>query len=508
MNQLKAGVVLNYVVIGLNTVVGLLYTPYLLRMLGQSEYGLYSLVASVISYLTVLDLGFGNAIIRYTAKYRAEGKLNEQYELFGMFLLLYMIVGLTALAIGVTLFFNIDNLFNGTMTDQELSQARIMMLIMSFNLAFTFPMSIFGSIMAAYEKFVFPKVVNIVCIILNTSVMIVLLGMGYKALAMVVVQTIFNVFTLVVNYIYCKNKLKIRIKFSGFKWDFLKEVSIYSSWIFLNVIMDKIYWSTGQFVIGAIAGTAAIAVFAVAIQFHSLFMLFSSAISSVFLPKITGMVTLGKDNKEISDLFIKAGRLQNLVIVSVLLGFTVFGKSFIKLWAGPDYSDSYIITLLFYYSLYIPMIQTLGITILQARNQMRFRSILYINIAIASLFFQVVLCKLFGGVGCAIAIAGALFIGQGVIMNIYYYTKQKLDIRLFWLEIGKMNISPIVLSVLFIVIISVLKVQMSTWTELLCWLFVYTCLLLLLCYKFSMNSSERQLLLSPIVKVLKKNSRR
>ena len=75
MNQVKAGAILNYVIIGLNTLLGLLYTPYMLHMLGQNEYGLYSLVASIIAYLTILDFGFGNAIVRYTAKFRAEGKL-------------------------------------------------------------------------------------------------------------------------------------------------------------------------------------------------------------------------------------------------------------------------------------------------------------------------------------------------------------------------------------------------------------------------------------------------
>lgn len=64
VNQLKAGVVLNYVSIVLNMVIGLIYTPFMLRKLGQSEYGLYSLAASIIAYLTVLDLGFGNAIVR------------------------------------------------------------------------------------------------------------------------------------------------------------------------------------------------------------------------------------------------------------------------------------------------------------------------------------------------------------------------------------------------------------------------------------------------------------
>ena len=74
LNQLKAGIVLSYVTIGLHNVIGLIYTPYMLRMMGQSEYGLYSLVASVIAYLTVLDLGFANAIVRYTAKFRRQNK--------------------------------------------------------------------------------------------------------------------------------------------------------------------------------------------------------------------------------------------------------------------------------------------------------------------------------------------------------------------------------------------------------------------------------------------------
>ena len=111
MNQLRVGAALNYVVIILNMLVGLLYTPYMLRMMGQSEYGLYSLVASVISYLTVLDLGLGNAIVRYTAKFRAEGKTTEQYEMFGMFLVLYIIIGVVAFVAGLGIYFNVDTLF-------------------------------------------------------------------------------------------------------------------------------------------------------------------------------------------------------------------------------------------------------------------------------------------------------------------------------------------------------------------------------------------------------------
>ena len=505
VNQLKAGVVLNYVVIILNTVVGLLYTPYMLRMMGQSEYGLYSLVASVIAYLTVLDLGFGNAIVRYTAKFRAEKKTEEQYEMFGMFFLLYLVIGIIAFGIGLGLYFNVGTLFGNTMTAVELGRARIMMLLLVANLAFTFPMSIWGSIIQAYEDFVFQKSLNIFRIILNTAVMICLLHFGYKAVAMVVVQTIFNVLTLVLNFIYCRRKLNIHIyfRFKHFHWGFLKEVAIYSFWIFLNAIMDRVYWSTGQFVLGAIVGTAAVAVFAIAIQLEGMYMQFSTAISSVFLPKVTAMVATNRSRKEISDLFIRTGRMQYIVLAYILSGFIIFGRQFIELWAGAGYTDAYIISLLFFIPLTVPLIQNLGITILQARNEMKFRSVLYIIIALVSLAMQIVLTRFFGGIGCAMGVSGALVVGQILIMNVYYRRRQDLDIKTFWKEISKMSIIPIVL-----IFSSMLVIRhffaLDSWGKLILGIAAFSLVYIPLFFRFSMTDDERNLFISMFHKIFDK----
>ena len=505
VNQLKAGVVLNYVVIFLNTVVGLLYTPYMLRMMGQSEYGLYSLVASVIAYLTVLDLGFGNAIVRYTAKFRAEKKTEEQYEMFGMFFLLYLVIGIIAFGIGLGLYFNVDTLFGNTMTAVELDRARIMMLLLVANLAFTFPMSIWGSIVQAYEDFVFQKSLNIIRIILNTVVMICLLHFGYKAVAMVVVQTIFNVLTLVLNFIYCRRKLNIHIyfRFKHFHWGFLKEVAIYSFWIFLNAIMDRVYWSTGQFVLGAMVGTAAVAVFAIAIQLEGMYMQFSTAISSVFLPKVTAMVATNRSRKEISDLFIRTGRIQYIVLAYILSGFIIFGRQFIELWAGAGYTDAYIISLLFFIPLTVPLIQNLGITILQARNEMKFRSVLYIIIALVSLAMQIVLTRFFGGIGCAMGVSGALVVGQILIMNVYYRRRQDLDIKTFWKEISKMSIIPIVL-----IFSSMLVIRhffaLDSWGKLILGIAAFSLVYIPLFFRFSMTDEERNLFISMFHKIFAK----
>ncbi len=502
VNQLKAGALLSYVSIGLNNIIGLLYIPFMLRLMGQTEYGLYSLVASVVAYLTVLDLGFGNAIIRYTAKFRAEGRHEEQSEMFGMFVLIYTCIGLMALLIGFGLYANTDLLFDRTMDVGELRQIRIMMLLMIFNIAFTFPMSIWGSIITAYENFVFQKLINIARIILNPVVMIIMLLMGYRAIGMVVVTTCFNVATLLINYWYCRHKLHIRLRFGRFNWDFFREVSIYSFWIFLNAIMDRIYWSTGQFLLGIYKGATAVAVYAVAIQLQGIYMSFSTAISSVFLPKVTAMIARNTDEEEISGLFIRTGRIQYIVMAFILTGFIVFGKPFIRLWAGADYSEAYYIALLFFVPLTIPLIQNIGIVILQARNQMKFRSLLYIVIALGSLGISIPLAKQWGGIGCALGTAVALTAGQVVIMNIYYARIIRLRIGRFWREIGQMSIIPVLLGFLFYGI-STLFSYSRVW-HLAAAILLFSLIYLPLFWKFGMNGYERDLFATPLRKRFKK----
>lgn len=502
MSQLKTGAFLSYVVLALQNLVGLLYTPFMLRMMGKSEYGLYSIAASIVAYLTVLDLGFGNAIIRYTARFRAENKLNEQYEMFGMFFLLYCGIGLIALLAGGVLYCNAENIFDASMTANELSRTKTILALMVLNLAITFPFSLFGSIISAYEQFVFQKVIAIVRIILNTATMILLLNLGYKAIAMVVVTTVFNVLTLGLNFWYCKRYLKIKLTFARFRWNFLKEVSIYSFWIFLNVIMDRIYWSTGQFVLGAYAGTVVVAVFAVAIQLEHMYMSFSTAISGVLLPKVTAMTVQDTDGKALSDLFIKTGRIQYCIMALVLSGFFLFGQQFIHLWAGDGYDDAYTIAMLFFVPLTIPLIQTLGISILQARNQMKFRSLLYLAISLISLGAQIPLSKYYGGIGCAIAIASALTLGQVIIMNIYYQAKQKINIVGFWIEIAKMSVIPAVLSLSTYYVLQ--QVILNSFAKLSIGISLYLIVYLPLFWLFSMNQYERSLILKPAKKILEK----
>lgn len=500
-NQIKAGAVLTYVTLFLNSAIGLLYTPFLTSRLGQNEYGLYSLVASVVGSLTVLDFGFGNALIRYTAKLKARNEQQKLKEMFGMFFLIFCFTALVMLVAGAILYFNTDNLFHRSMNAEELHKIRLMMALMIFNLCFTFVMNMYRSVIVAYERFVFQKTINLIRIILNPVVMVIFLLYGYKAVTMVVLQTIFNVLTLCADYYYCKRKLHIQFVFAKFDFSFLKEVCLYSFWIFLNAIMDKIYWSLGQGVLGVYCGAKIVAVYGIAIQLQQMYMSFSTAISGVLLPKITSMVAVGGQDKAVSDLFIRTGRLQFIVMSFVLAGFTLFGRQFINIWVGGSYDEAYFICLLFFFPLLVPLIQNVGITILQARNQMRFRCVSYVIIAAVSLLCSLPLSQRYGASGCAVSTAAALLLGQGVVMNVYYKKRIRLDIACFWKEITKMSFAPLAVSVAAYFIIR--QCVIDSYMRLLIAIVLFSLIYIPVFWFASMNRYERDLFGGMVLKIFK-----
>lgn len=468
-------------------------------MMGQSEFGLYSLVASIIAYLTLLDFGISNGVIRYTAKLRAEGETTKQYEMFGMFISIYCLLSFVVILVGAFFIIKADDIFSQSMTLDEIYKMKIMLIILLFNLAFTLPMSVFSGIITAYEDFIFVRLLTFLRIVFTTILMIILLEMGYKAIAMVVVNTIFNFLFLLTNYIYVKYKYKIQIIYFRFKREFIGEFAIYSFWIFLNAIMDKVYWTTGQFVIGVYVSTSAVAIYMLSIHLQSAYMQFSTAISSLFLPKITTIATKQGSKIEISNMFLKVSRVQYIILGVIFWVFLSVGKEFIQLWLGKDYDNVYYISAMFLGALVIPLTQNIGIVILQARNQMKFRSLLCVSIAIICLIFQIVLTKFYGIYGSVFPVVIMLIIGQGLILNIYYKKVQHIDIGAYWKSFMRLSIVPLLLCILCIYVKSMLAI--NSWVVLFAYCTSFLFLYYIISYLISFNSYEKSLIRQFISKI-------
>lgn len=498
-NEIKAGTILSYISLFIGSFISILYTPIMINMLGKSEYGLYTLANSVIGYLGVLDFGLGNAIVKYTAQYRAIGDKKGEYNLNGMLVIVYSIIAVVVIIAGYIMIHNVDVIFSKSLSSREQETMKILIIIMVFNMAISLPFGIFSSIVIAYEKFIFQKTIGLIRSIMNPFIMLPLLLMGYKSIEMTIAVTILNIVYILVNMYYCFKVLKIKVKFDKFEMYLFKDISGYSFFIFLNMIADKIYWATDQIILGSVSGTAMVAVYSIGSTLSTYYISFSSAISNVFLPRITQMVTKNKTNREISDLFIKVGRIQYIILAYILCGFIIMGKEFISIWAGHGYESSYYIALVVMVPLTIPLIQNLGITILQAKNMHKFRSKIYLVIALMNVILSIPLAKALGGLGCALASGICFFIGNALIINIYYYKKANLDIIRFWKNIAKMSI-PVVISLGLGIFINYFIVGIGLFILIIRGL-VFTLIFVPLIWTIGMNEYEKNLISYPLKKI-------
>lgn len=499
-NQVKAGAILTLVSLFIGNVISLGYTPFMLKSLGQIEYGLYGLANSIVGYLTVLDFGFGNAAVRYTAKYKAESCEYKLKYMYGMFISIYVIIGLVTFILGLIISQNAGVFFTKVLTTNEIEIVRKLLILASINLAVSFPLGVFTAIITAYERFTFLKITLIVRYLINPLVLIPVLLLGYKSIGLICATTVLNIIFLLGNLLYCLRKLKVRISFKKFDFNLLKELFSYSLWIFVGSIVNQLWWNSGQFMLGIYSSAVSIALYNLAMQFKSYFETFATSVSGVFLPRLTSMESQKLSNEVFTESFIKVGRLQFILISLITTGFILFGKQFICIWAGEDYELAYYITLIIFIPLSLVDTQTLGIAILQAKNKHKFRSIVYLCVVIVCITFCIPLIKKFDVFGCAIATASALTIGNIFIMNWYYHKRIGLNVFRFWKEIIK--IFPGVLVSAFtgyfcLVFMPPLHTYKLLLPSILCYVFIFFTVL----YFLSMNKYERGLVMGVFAKI-------
>lgn len=498
-SQLKSGVILNYINLAIGCIIPLVYTPLMLKMLGQSEYGLYSLANSVVGYLSLLSFGLGSTIIRYISKYRAEGDKEKEEKVIGLFIIIYVLIGIIIIILGYILSINVNTIFEKGLTIEEIQKIKILINIMAFNLAISFPISVLTSIIVAHEKFIYRQLLNMLSSIISPCANIVALYLGYGSVGMCLAATLIQFIILPLSGLYCFKVLDILPKFNNLPFCLLKEIFGFSAFVFLGSLVDMMFWATDKIILGMLASTTQVAIYNVGAQFNTMMTNLSTAFSGVLTPKVTIMVTKKNDNKELTSLFIKVGRIQYYIIALALSGFIVFGKQFIDIWVGNGYLDAYYIALITLIPLMIPLIQNTGLSILLAENKHRFRSIVYFIIAVFNVVFTYILVPKFGAIGAAFCSGLSYIIGQGLIMNLYYLYVIKIDIRLFWKNILHISILPLSLCLFFFLICKFIIID--SWFLFFIFVFLYSFIYSALAFLFFMNEYEKDIIKKPLKKI-------
>ena len=431
-SQRRAGAILGYANIVVKNLVNLVYTPMLLAFVGQADYGVFQTSNSFVFSLSLLTFGFSEAYIRFYTQKRAHGTEEDIRILNGMYLVLYIGVCAVTLFLGLLFAANVETLFSGSFTSNQVGLAGKLMTIMAFSVTCTLFSTVFDAYVLAHEQFRFQQTRQMFTTLATPGVAFLLLTLGMGAVGVALAQLAVNVALLLLNARFAILKLGMRFDLKKFDGVLFRAIAAFSAWIFANQICDLVNNSVPNMLLGALTSAVTVSVFAVSIQIRNVFVSLSTVMSSVFVPKINRIVATSDDNGELTRLMTRVGRYQMFLFCWVYCGFVLLGQFFITKWAGEGFLDAYYMICAMTLPLGVPLCQNIGIEIQRAKNKHKARSVVYLCMAGINVLFTLIASPCLGFWAPAIAYIASITLGNGLFMNWYYHNRIGLDMGFFW----------------------------------------------------------------------------
>lgn len=426
--QIKWGAILSYISIAINIITGLLYTPWMVESIGESQYGLYTLANSVIT-LFLVDFGLSSATGRYLSKYNAEGDMEAAERFLGAIYKLYLLIDAVILIMLLSVFFLMDRIFVN-LTAAELVQFRVVYAISAVFSVVNFPFVTFNGILTAYEKFVPLKIADLLYRLCNVGFTVVALLLGYGLYALVSIHAAVGVLVLVFKYVIIRKSVPAKVNFRDSSAGIFREIFGFSIWITISALAGRLVFNVTPSILGIVANSTAIAVFGIVTTIEGYTYTITTAINGMFMPKISRIVAGKKDENDLNPLFLSVGQFQYVLNGLIVAGFAVVGREFIRLWMGEDFGQAYggillvLIPGLFYNSLQIAN------TTMVVTNKVKFTAIVSIVTGVVNIFLSFPLSRQFGVTGACMSI-GAAYLVRDALLNIIYNRELPLDISRF-----------------------------------------------------------------------------
>ena len=492
---------MSYVMMIFEVLSTLLLTPFIIRTLGQAEYGVYKLSASVVAYLLLLDLGVGNAITRYIAKFRASGEKEQSQKFLGVATIYYTVIALVALIAGVVLIAVFPKAFAKGLTASEIKLGQELLFITMINAAVTLGTAAYNNVIIAYERFTVSKGVPIIQIIVRMVLTVVMLKGGFGSVGIVMVNLLMTVVCRGFFIIYVLFRLKLRPKFKGIDISFVKEIILYSSMILIQMIATQLNATVDQILIGSLVASSAaiLAVYSVGTQVTQYFQSMGTAFTGVLMPGIVKMVESGVDSKTLTDEMIRIGRIILIVLGLIWGGFLACGQQFITLWAGADNSNAYFVAVILMTAYMFILTESIGTQILWAMNQHKEQAILKGIIVLLNILLTVVLIKWQPLIGATIGTFISLVLGDVVVMNVIFRKKLKMNLGYYYKGLTK-GILPCIAVATAVGFVARHFLKNGGWISLLLEVAII-CLVYAVCIlMFGMNTYEKNMVLSVLRK--------
>lgn len=504
MSQKKLGAILSYTGIFINLGIALFFTPFLVSTLGKNDYGLFTMIGGMIANLVILEFGLNDTVVKFVSQFRAKEDKDGERNFLAVMTLIYLVIATLVLAGGACLYYFLPTIFGKGLTAAEIETARTMLLILTGVTAATMFFNCISGSLVAYERFVFVRTLDLISIVGSLGLSLVVLLLGFGIIGLTFVTGGMALALLLARVYYAFAILKIRPKLIKFQWSQVREIFIFSSAVFIVVIVEQVYWKLDSVILGATLGTATVAIYSIGISFSKYFMRFGTALSRLMMPSIVSKVEKGAGPDELTDVLTSISRLQGIMLYPVLIGLIVFGSDFITLWVGPSFGDAYWVMVLTLIPYSVELAGNVRNQIMQAKGIYWLRSRVIIIVALAKLAATFAVIPCFGLIGAA-ATTG-LGLAVGYIWTNYILKKEiGLDVSRHRREVLK-GLAP-ALGMAFGIGLLTLYIPADTWGGLFTRMAVFTAGVIPSLWLVGMNDTERTLFRSLVPKRFRRRAK-
>jgi O-antigen/teichoic acid export membrane protein len=409
------GTATKYLLLGINVALGIVLMPFTVRHLGASEYGLWMLVASLTYYFQLLDLGYGNGLVRHVADADARGDVRAVNDILSTFVVVYAALGVAAAAGTVGLIFFAVPRFP-RLSPADVTRAQLLLAIMGLRIAIGFPMTVFGAVTTARQRFALNNAVAMAVALVNGLVTYLVLASGHGLVALVASTTAVGLGSYGA-YAWTARMAfpELRLRVSAFSRALVRDVTTFSIYLFIIDIAVQIGFNLDNVVVGAALGTSAVAVYAVTLRLADYQRQLCNQFNSFLFPLA---VRFGADGRSeaLESMLIDGTRIALLMVTGVTICVIGFGRPLIVRWMGPGFEAGVIpLHVLALTGVVLVGQGPLG-NILLATGRHRLVAYVSLGEALANLALSVVLVRRFGMLGVAAGTAAPVMLANLLIL--------------------------------------------------------------------------------------------
>lgn len=446
----RTGAILSYVHMIFEVFSTLCITPLIIHTLGDAEYGVYKLVSSVTSYLLLLDLGLGNSVIRYTAKYAEEDDLESSCKFLGLCVIFYSAISAIVIIIGTFMVASVQDIFAKGLSVAEVYLSKKLLTFTILNAAITIGTSVFSNIILAYSRFSVSKGAAIIQILIRMISTYLALTFGGNSVSIVLINLMLTIAMRGYYIIYVLFVLKLKPQFKGMDVAFIKDVVSYSAFILLQMIATQINAHTDQIMLGMLVPMSAslIGIYGVGTQIVQYFQSIGQALGGILMPGVVKLVENNATSRRLQDEMVRIGRYSLAILGLVFVGFLVNGKDFILLWVGQGYDQSYAVAILLMLAHLLIITESIGTQILWAKNKHQIQSVMKMIIVLVNVILSMFLIRWRPLIGATIGTFFSLILGDVLVMNIVYQREIGISLREYYYGMAKGILPSLLLSAL------------------------------------------------------------